>query len=128
MGLNIVAHRKVSLSSFAEGWDDCFLTVKVVSEKTRTIWAEEMNAKVKSLDGDKDKDQKLDDYALDFMANQCREVITGGVIVNTDETGKSERYTLKSEDISDVVEFLNYSWKQEIVSTATGTNRLKVSQ
>lgn len=128
MGLNIVAHRKMSLAGFAEGWDSCYLTVRAVSEKQRKAWADEMKTMESSTEGKADRMQLLEDYASDFLERQCKEVIVGGVIMNTDEDGNTAEYKLTEADISELTSFFSFSWQQEIVSTATGANRLKAAQ
>lgn len=128
MGLNIVAHRKMSLAGFADGWENCFLTIRAVSEKQRKAWADEMNAMKASTEGKDDRRQLLEDYASDFLERQCKEVIVGGTIMNTDEDGNTVEYKLDKSDISDLTSFLSFAWQQEVVSTATGANRLKATQ
>lgn len=128
MTLNIVASRKVSLAGFAEGWDNCYVTVRAISEKTRKAWSDEMETKQAELEGSEEGKQNLEKYAIEFLDRQCRDVITGGVIMNTDKEGTTSEYTLSASEIPDLLEFLSFSWQQQIVSTATGTNRLKANQ
>ena len=113
MGLNIVANRKLSLKGFAEGWDDCFLMVRGVSEAKR----QELQDKL--TDGTTDKE------AANLMRQACLEVITGGLVISTHEDGSTTSAKVESSDVPDVVEALNLAWQQEVVSVATGADRLK---
>lgn len=113
MGLNIVANRKLSLKGFAEGWDDCYLMVRGVSESVR----QEMQAKLTDDSTEKD--------AADLMRQSCLEVITGGLVISTNEDGTTSKVPVDRADVPDVVEALNLAWQREVVSVATGADRLK---
>lgn len=132
MALNIVAFRKVSLKGFADGWDKCFLTVRAVSEKTRKSWMDELNKKSEEINSsdasENDKTQQLEKLGEEFLETQCLSVIEGGVIMNTDENGLESEYELQKGDIPALMEHLSFLWQRDIVSTATGANRLKANQ
>ncbi|WP_437770611.1 hypothetical protein [Arthrobacter sp. KNU40] len=114
MGLNIVVNRRLPLQDFAEGWDNCYLLVRGVNEARR----QELLAKL---------DSASDQEAADLMQNLCLEVIVGGQVITTDEDGSTRPVTLNLTDVPEVVEALNLAWRQEVVSIATGTDRLKAT-
>lgn len=115
MGLNIVAHRRVSLKGFAQGWDDCFIIVRAVNEQRRLEWVEKIGGK---------NDDATSTAAL---REACLEVIERGQIINTSEDGIQSPYEFKKDEVSEVVDALNVSWQSEIVSVATGADRLKAT-
>lgn len=115
MGLNIVAYRKASLKGFAEGWDDCYIRVRTVNEKQRERYMSELG------------DQKDDKLAAEVTRQALLDVIVGGVIINTDEDGNSEPYTFSAEEAPQVVDALPFAWQTEILSIATGADRLKAT-
>ncbi len=127
LGLNIIAKRKVSLKGFAEGWDDCYLLVRSVSEKERNQWAEEMQAR--KTDDARENDQLADE----LTKKRALEVIVGGLVITTDITTDddgTQRETQRAvevttADVPDVVEALEFYWRNEAVSVATGADRLK---
>lgn len=119
LGLNIIAKRKVSLKGFAEGWDDCYLLVRSVSEKERNQWADEMQAR-------KTDDARENDKLADELTKQrALDVIVGGVVITTDEDGTQRAVEVTTADVPDVVEALEFYWRNEAVSVATGADRLK---
>lgn len=113
MGLNIVVNRKLSLKGFAEGWDDCYLMVRGVNETKR----QELQGKL--------TDDTTDQDAADLMRQSCLEVITGGLVVSTNEDGTTSKVSVEVADVPVVVEALNLAWQREVVSVATGADRLK---
>lgn len=113
MGLNIIANRKLGLKGFAEGWDDCYLMVRGVNEAKR----QELQ--------DKLTPDTTDAEAAEVMRQACLDVITGGLVITTSEDGTTSSVTVDRKDVPDVVEALNLSWQQEVVSVATGADRLK---
>ena len=115
MPLNIAPIRKHSLKGFAEGWDDCYLLVRGVGEARR----QEMITKL----GDKTSD---DPEAAETLRAFCIDVITGGIVISTNGDGTTEKVTVTAEDVADVVDALDFSWRQEVSATATGADRLKV--
>lgn len=127
LGLNIIAKRKVSLKGFAEGWDDCYLLVRSVSEKERNQWAEEMQAR--KTDDARENDQLADE----LTKKRALEVIVGGLVITTDiatDDNGTQRETQRAvevttADVPDVVEALEFYWRNEAVSVATGADRLK---
>lgn len=115
MGLNIVARRRVSLKGFAQGWDDCFITVKAVNEKQRNEYMERLG------------DTKDDEVAARVTREACLDVILGGRIINTDEAGNEAPYDFNHSEVEEVVEALSFPWQTEILSVATGADRLKAT-
>lgn len=113
MALNITAEREVNLSGYGKGWDGCYLLVKSMNPKELDAW-------YKSLD-QVEVDATLDSITSDLL----RKVLRGGVIMNTPEGGVQERYTLKDEDLDDVVEQIDLSHKQVALRVAAGTQDLK---
>lgn len=112
MGLNIVANRKLSLKGFAEGWDDCYLIVRGVNERSRQDLQEKLQGK-----GDKE--------AADIIRQLCLDVIVGGMVISTDDDGSARTVKVELSDVADVVDALNIAWQQEVASVATGADRLK---
>ncbi|WP_427007198.1 hypothetical protein [Pseudarthrobacter sp. H2] len=113
MSLNIVAERKMSLKGFAEGWDDCYLKVRTANESKRKAWLAGFGA-----DADEETAEKV-------IREACLEVIVGGVIMSTDENGIATPVEFTVADVAEVVDAINFFWQQEVVSVATGVNRLK---
>jgi hypothetical protein len=113
MGLNIVAERKMNLKGFAEGWDDCYLMIRVANETKRKEWLAGLE---KGTD---------DENASKVIRDACLEVITGGVVMSTDDNGETSAVNVTRADVPEVVEAMNFSWLQEAVSIATGNDRLK---
>lgn len=114
MGLNIVANRRLSLSDFAEGWANCFLLVRGVNEARR----QDLLAKLDNAD---------DEQAGKLMEALCLELIVGGSVLTTDEDGSTRPVDVVRENVADVVAALSLAWRQEVISVATGTDRLKVT-
>lgn len=115
MGINIVAHRKVSLNGFAEGWDDCYLRVRALSEPKRAEWSDKVNARA--------NDQEYSS----ILRQACLDAVVGGVIMNTDENGVAARYEFSAADVADVVDALSIAWQGEVMEIATGSDRLKAT-
>lgn len=113
MGLNIVAERKMSLKGFAEGWDDCYLLVRSANEKKRKEW-------VSALGTEQDEDK-----ATAVTRQACLESIVSGVVMSTSDDGVAHPVNITVADVADVVEALNFVWQQEVLSVATGADRLK---
>lgn len=113
MGLNIVANRRLSLNDFAEGWTNCYLLVRGVNEARR----QELLAKL---------DDANDEQANQLMEALCLELIVGGSVITTEDDGSTRPVDITRENVADVVAALNVAWRQEVISVATGTNRLKV--
>lgn len=124
MGLNILAHRKLSLAGFSDdpGWDKCYLKVKVASPQVMKEWQGEMAA---FLPGQEQKEAVQDTDVNEVIRNAALEVIVGGEIMNTDDDGNVERLVLSAADIPAVVDAIGFAWQQEAVATSTGANRLK---
>lgn len=116
MGLNIVAYRKLSLAEFAEGWGDCYLTIRVANERERESWME-------MIEGAKTANDK--DMLASSVREICVAVITGGLIMNTDSDGKASPLKIEVTDVPDVLDAVNFDWQMEIIGTSTGANRLK---
>ena len=116
MGLNIVAYRKLSLADFAQGWGDCYLTIRVANKSERETWLESIEAAKKSNDM-----AVLSKSVRDI----CVAVITGGLIMNTDSDGKASPLKIEVTDVPDVLDAVNFDWQMEIIGTSTGANRLK---
>ncbi|WKK71448.1 hypothetical protein Q0F99_19100 [Rathayibacter oskolensis] len=115
MKLNIVAHRKVSLKGFAEGWDDCYLRVRALSEPKRAEWSAKVDARV-------------DDAEYGQILRQaCIDAVVGGVIMNTDEAGVASSYEFSTGEVADVVDALSIAWQGEVMEIATGSDRLKAT-
>lgn len=116
MAINVKATRKVSLKGFAIGWDDCFLIVNTVSGSA----SKELNQRIDELQETKDVN------ALNvLLSNFCTENILKGKIMNTDDNGSAVLYEFSMEETADVVDVLNTAWQLEVISIATGTDRLK---
>lgn len=113
MALNIVATRKLSLKGFAQGWDDCYLLIRGVGEDRR----QEIAA---ALDGKEDKAKSA------VLGELCKAVITGGVVINTNQDGTTEAVEITTADLPVLVNALNLAWQQEVLAVATGLDRLKV--
>lgn len=113
MGLNIQAYRRVSLKGFALGWDNCYVKVRAVNEAQRTRYQQELG------------DTKDETVATAVTKQACKDVIVGGVILNTTEDGHEESYEFSRDDVDEVVEALSFPWQTEILSIATGADRLK---
>ena len=113
MGLNIVAERKMSLRGFAEGWDDCFLIVRSANESKRKGW-------VTALGTDQNEEK-----ATSVTREACLESIVSGVVISTDEDGTSKPVNFTIADVPEVVDAMNFVWQQEVLSVATGADRLK---
>lgn len=112
-GLNIVAERKVSLKGFAEGWDDCYLLVRAANPEKAREWAETL----KPDTTDEETDKILRGIAL--------ELIIGGSVITTKEDGTKEPVVVNKEDVPEVLRHLSFAWVSEVVSVATGADRLK---
>ncbi|ETT25263.1 hypothetical protein RR21198_4003 [Rhodococcus rhodochrous ATCC 21198] len=119
LGLNIVAKRKVSLKGFADGWDDCYLIVRSLSEKERKQWSEEAQAR------QTDDARQNDQLAEELTKKMALDVIVGGVVITTDEDGSQRAVEVTTADVPGVVEALEFYWRNEAVSVATGADRLK---
>lgn len=113
MGLNIVAERKMSLKGFAEGWDDCFLIVRSANEKKRKEWVAALGS------------EQSEEKATDVTRQACLESIVSGVVMSTDEDGASQAVNFNVADVPEVVDAMNFVWQQEVLSVATGADRLK---
>lgn len=110
MTLNITAERRVDLSDFGKGWDNCFLMVKSMNPKELKEW----------------QDAEPEGDTMDEMyGNLLRRLMTGGSIINTTEDGKQEPYTIQPEDINDVVTAIGTSFKQRALMVSAGTYGLK---
>jgi hypothetical protein len=113
MGLNIVAERKMSLKGFAEGWDDCYVIVRSANEAKRKQWLAALGTEAN------------EEVAVQVTRDACLDSIVRGVVMSTDENGKATATSFDASDVPDVVEALNFAWQQEILSVATGADRLK---
>jgi hypothetical protein len=113
MGLNIIAERKMSLKGFAEGWDDCYVIVRSANEAKRKAWLTALGT------------EQSEDTAVDVTRNACLESIVRGVVMSTDDDGTATAASFDEVDVPQVVEALNFAWQQEILSVATGADRLK---
>jgi hypothetical protein len=114
MGLNIVAERKMSLKEFAEGWDDCYLMIRVANETKRQEWRAALVV------------AQVDEEAVAKVIREaCLEVITSGVVMSTGDNGVATPVTFEKSDVPELVEALNFAWQQEVVGVSTGNNRLK---
>lgn len=117
MGLNIKATRRMSLAEFAEGWDDCYLTVSVIDGKE----AESIQDRIDEL-----RKQKDERGLTDLISETCNRVVQGGVVINTDEKdGSQTEYRFSKDEVQEVVEAIGDAWRIEAFNTATGTDRLK---
>ncbi|MCF8783193.1 hypothetical protein [Rhodococcus ruber] len=119
LGLNIVAKRKLSLKGFAEGWDDCYLIVRSVSETERKQWAKEMKTR------ETDDTAENDHLAEEMTKKRALEVIVGGLVITTDEDNTERAVEVTTADVPVVVEVLDFYWRNEAVLVATGFDRLK---
>jgi len=135
MGLNIVATRKFSLKDFAEGWGDCFITLRAANEAQRKGYADRLMDYQSEMDevkatGDESKikafgaelDQKADAAVREFAA----ELIVGGKVITTNDDGTTELVNFGKDDVSTIIEVLGFAWLNELVEVATGNDRLKV--
>lgn len=113
MGLNIVAERKMSLKGFAEGWDDCYLIVRSANETKRKEWLAALGT------------EQTEEVAVQVTRDACLDSIVRGVVMSTDDEGKASATSFDAADVSEVVEALNFAWQQEVLSVATGADRLK---
>ena len=120
MGLNIVATRKFYLNEFGEGWEDCYLIVKSVSDTHRKKWSADMEKKGKAA-----KDQDKDEIAIESVRMQSLEVVMGGVVLNTNEDGTTELVEVTKADVPDVIDALGFTFQMDIVAFSTGAYRLK---
>lgn len=114
MPITITAERRVDLSDFGQGWENCYLTVKSMNPKDLKEWQE---LKVAEASGDETVDS--------LYGEKLKTILTGGVIMNTQEDGKAERYKLEPEDFGDVVDALGPVFKQRALMVAAGTYGLK---
>lgn len=116
MALNIKPARKVSLNGFAVGWDDCFVIVKAIDgDEARKISAAITDAESKS-----------DEVALgNTLEKFCHANIVGGAILNTGDDGVEHRYEFSKEEVPAVTAALGIAWQIEVLSVATGSDRLK---
>jgi hypothetical protein len=114
MTLNITAERRVDISDYGKGWDNCYLTVKSMNPKALKDWQEMVEA-----------EQTGDETIDSLYAEKLKTVLVGGVIMNTNDDGVAERYTIEPEDIADVVEALGPVFKQRALMVAAGTYGLK---
>jgi preprotein translocase subunit SecD len=130
-GLNIAAKRKVSLNEFAEGWDDCFVMVKVPSEKNRQAYALSLNklqAKIRKDIKASQDEEPSEDYGTqveDLQRSFCLDHIVSGAVMTTNDDGTTELVNFTKDDVPTVVEALGFTWLQRVVSVATGADRLK---
>lgn len=115
MALKINATRRVSLEGFAIGWDNCYLIVRALSEAEST----DLSAQVEAAGQD---DAKVHSILTAF----CNANILRGVILNTNEEGDEERYEIKKNDVPEVTAALGLAWKLEVLSIASGSDRLKL--
>ncbi|MFC8008933.1 hypothetical protein [Streptomyces cinereoruber] len=140
-GLNIAAKRRVSLKGFAEGWDDCYVMVRVATETERREYADSIQAATKELaekmkgkisssnelaaaDFAIDMDRKTDELQRNYALSH----IEKGVVVSTHDDGSTELAEFEAKDVPMVVEALGFAWLQEIVSVSTGADRLKAQR
>lgn len=137
MGLNIVAKRKYSLKGFAEGWDDAYVVVRAANESQRKAYADtllEMRAEMNKAIADQDqvKVQELGmalENAADAKVREfALELIEGGKVISTKEDGSTELVEFTKEDAPAVVEALGFAWVNDLVSVATGADRLKATK
>lgn len=114
MSLNITAQRRVDLSDFGTGWDDCFLIVKAMNTKDLKEWQDLIK-----------RDANDDDTIDSLYGERLKLIMTGGVIMNTNEDGVEEKYKVQPEDVSDVVDAIGPVYKQRALMIAAGTYGLK---
>lgn len=115
MALNLKPKRKLILGEdFAMGWEDCYLVVRSVSDKERDELI-------------KGEEQARGEGAEAYLREKCIELITGGVVLSTNDDGSTETVNVTPADIPDVVDALNVAWKQEVLFIATGLDRLKAN-
>lgn len=114
MVLNITAERRVDLSDYGKGWNDCFLTVRSMNPKQLNEWQDLIAS-----------ESNGDDTIDSLYGEKLKTVVLGGVIMNTGADGKAERYKVEEEDIADVVDALGPAFKQRALMVAAGTYGLK---
>lgn len=116
MALNMKALRKVSLKGFAIGWDDCYVIVEAVGRA-------EGNALNQKLEELRDSD---DTQGLELLVRQfVTEHTVKGLVMSTDENGVESPQEFGRDDVAQVVDFMNFAWQVEVMSVATGADRLK---
>ncbi|WMM74475.1 hypothetical protein RCF27_09410 [Rhodococcus pyridinivorans] len=116
MALNIVAYRKVSLSGYGEGWDDCYLRVRAANPEQVKSWSEVFESKTLT-----------NEQAEAKFREAANEVVVGGVILNTNEDGSQEKITFDKSQVAEVVAFLDLAALREITFVSSGSDRLKAS-
>ena len=134
MGLNIVAHRKYSLKGFAEGWDDAYIMVRAANEQERKIHADKllkMRADMNKAIAAEDQ-QKIQSLGIDLEVEAEKTVrqfaldlIEGGKVVTTNDDGTTELVAFDKSDAETVVNALGFAWVNDLVTVATGADRLK---
>ncbi|MDI9934683.1 hypothetical protein QM806_04340 [Rhodococcus sp. IEGM 1351] len=113
MALNIVAHRKVSLKGFGQGWDDCYLLVKAANPAQVKKWRENLTP------------ETPDDEAEALLRNAAREVIVSGQVITTEEDGTTQPVTFDKADVPTIEAALDVSWLRDVVTVSSGSDRLK---
>ena len=116
MGLKINATRTMSLNGFANGWDDCFLTVKAVRTKDAEVTFDQIEAF---------KDSEDASGLTALLESFCTENILSGTVMTTTEDGKQEPYSFSKSETPEVVAELNTAWMLEVLDVSTGNDRLK---
>ncbi|TFC63709.1 hypothetical protein E3O62_02460 [Cryobacterium sp. TMT2-15-1] len=116
MPLNLRATRRLSLSGFGIGWDECYLIVKAVSGSEAQESADQIE-ELKESNDVKGLNKLVRDY--------CIQNITKGVVINTKDDGSQEPYEFTSDEVSGVVDALNLAWQLEVLAVSTGSDRLK---
>ncbi|AZZ51431.1 hypothetical protein [Rathayibacter festucae] len=76
---------------------------------------------VEKLTAAKDDDTKL----AGLVRQACIDATQDGVIMNTDDEGVAIPYQFGKSEVPDVIDAMNLSWQNEIMSVATGSDRLK---
>lgn len=116
MTINISATRRLSLQGFGKGWDDCYLLIRSMHPSV----SEALSQKIEVLESSNDT-TGLNAVLVDILKAQ----VVGGRILNTDDKGVESPYDFSKDEVEAVVASLDYSWKIEALSVASGADRLK---